>query len=53
MTGPFFRTLFLTSYGRHNPGNGQYFEANHFPHVVAIDGGFKAWKDAGQPIAKD
>lgn len=30
----------------------EYFEANHFEHVVAIDGGFRAWKDAGQPIVK-
>jgi|GEM_PF-305448 len=31
----------------------EYFEANGFEHAVAIGGGFKAWKDAGQPIVKD
>jgi len=28
----------------------QYFEANGLEHAVAIDGGLKAWKNAGQPI---
>lgn len=27
-----------------------YFEANGFEHAAAVDGGFKAWKDAGQPV---
>jgi rhodanese-related sulfurtransferase len=31
----------------------EYFEANGFEHAAAIDGGFKAWKDAGQPVVKD
>jgi rhodanese-related sulfurtransferase len=31
----------------------EYFEANGFEHAVAIDGGFAAWKKAGQPIVKD
>jgi phage shock protein E len=31
----------------------EYFEANNFEHAVAIDGGFKAWKDAGQPVVKE
>lgn len=31
----------------------EYFEANNFEHAVAIDGGFKAWKEAGKPVAKD
>jgi phage shock protein E len=31
----------------------EYFEANSFEHVVAIDGGFKAWKDAGKPVIAD
>jgi hypothetical protein len=26
--------------------------SNRFPHVVAIDGGNKAWKDAGQSVVK-
>ena len=30
----------------------EYFEANHFEHAVAIDGGYKAWKEAGQPVVK-
>jgi rhodanese-related sulfurtransferase len=30
----------------------EYFEANHFEHAVAIDGGFAAWKKAGEPVAK-
>jgi rhodanese-related sulfurtransferase len=28
----------------------EYFEANGFEHAVAIDGGFKAWKDAGKTV---
>lgn len=28
----------------------EYFEANHFEHAVALDGGFAAWKKAGQPV---
>jgi rhodanese-related sulfurtransferase len=31
----------------------EYFEANNFEHAVAIDGGYKAWKDAGQPVIKE
>jgi rhodanese-related sulfurtransferase len=31
----------------------EYFEANGFEHAVAIDGGFRAWKEAGQPIVTD
>jgi rhodanese-related sulfurtransferase len=31
----------------------EYFEANGFEHAVAIDGGFKAWKDAGKEVVKD
>jgi phage shock protein E len=31
----------------------EYFEANNFEHAVAIDGGFKAWKDAGKEVVKD
>jgi phage shock protein E len=31
----------------------EYFEANNFEHVVALDGGYKAWKDAGQPVIKE
>jgi phage shock protein E len=31
----------------------EYFEANGFEHAVAIDGGFRAWKEAGQPVVKD
>jgi len=27
----------------------EYFEANGFEHAVALDGGFAAWKKAGQP----
>ena len=30
----------------------EYFEANHFEHAVAIDGGYAAWKKAGQPVVK-
>jgi len=30
----------------------EYFEANHFEHVVAIDGGYAAWAKAGQPTVK-
>jgi rhodanese-related sulfurtransferase len=30
----------------------EYFEANGFDHVVAIDGGFAAWAKAGEPTAK-
>ena len=30
----------------------EYFEANNFEHAVAIDGGFAAWKKAGEPIVK-
>lgn len=30
----------------------EYFEANGFEHVVAIDGGITAWKKAGQPVVK-
>lgn len=28
----------------------EYFEANNFEHAVALDGGFAAWKKAGQPV---
>ncbi len=28
----------------------EYFEANGFEHAVALDGGFAAWKKAGQPV---
>lgn len=31
----------------------EYFEANGFEHAVAIDGGIKAWKDAGKPVVTD
>lgn len=31
----------------------EYFEANGFEHAVALDGGFKAWADAGKPIVKE
>jgi len=31
----------------------EYFEANGFEHAVAIDGGFKAWKDAGKDVVED
>ena len=31
----------------------EYFEANGFEHAVAIDGGFRAWKEAGQPVVKE
>jgi rhodanese-related sulfurtransferase len=31
----------------------EYFEANHFEHVVAIDGGYRAWREAGQQVVKD
>jgi phage shock protein E len=31
----------------------EYFEANGFEHAVAIDGGFKAWKDAGKDVVKN
>jgi rhodanese-related sulfurtransferase len=31
----------------------EYFEANGFKHAVTIDGGYRAWKDTGQPIVKD
>jgi rhodanese-related sulfurtransferase len=31
----------------------EYFEANHFDHVVAIDGGYRAWREAGQQVVKD
>ena len=30
----------------------EYFEANGFEHVVAIDGGYAAWVKAGQPTVK-
>jgi len=30
----------------------EYFEANHFEHAVAIDGGFAAWIKAGEPVLK-
>lgn len=30
----------------------EYFEANNFEHVVAIDGGYAAWSKAGQPTVK-
>ena len=30
----------------------EYFEANGFDHVVALDGGYAAWAKAGQPTAK-
>ncbi len=30
----------------------EYFEAHNFDHAVAIDGGFAAWKKAGQPVVK-
>lgn len=30
----------------------EYFEANGFDHVVAIDGGYAAWAKAGEPTAK-
>lgn len=28
----------------------EYFEANGFEHAVALDGGFAAWKKAGEPV---
>jgi rhodanese-related sulfurtransferase len=31
----------------------EYFEANGFEHAVALDGGFKAWKDAGKEVVKN
>jgi rhodanese-related sulfurtransferase len=31
----------------------EYFEANQFDHVVAIDGGYRAWREAGQQVIKD
>jgi phage shock protein E len=31
----------------------EYFEANGFEHAVAIDGGYAAWKKAGEPTVKD
>jgi rhodanese-related sulfurtransferase len=30
----------------------EYFETNDFQHVVAIDGGYGAWTNAGQPVIK-
>ena len=30
----------------------EYFEANGFDHVVAIDGGYAAWAKAGEPTVK-
>jgi rhodanese-related sulfurtransferase len=30
----------------------EYFEANGFPDVVAIDGGYQAWAAAGKPVVK-
>ena len=30
----------------------EYFEANGFEHAVAIDGGYAAWKKAGQPTVQ-
>ncbi len=30
----------------------EYFEANNFEHAVAIDGGYAAWKKAGQPTVQ-
>ena len=30
----------------------EYFEANGFPHAVALKGGFSAWEDAGKPSVK-
>ncbi len=30
----------------------EYFEANAFEHVVAIDGGYAAWAKAGEPTSK-
>ncbi|MDB6111023.1 MAG: hypothetical protein JWR69_2773, partial [Pedosphaera sp.] len=31
----------------------EYFEAHGFEHVAAIDGGYKAWVDAGKPVVKE
>jgi rhodanese-related sulfurtransferase len=31
----------------------EYFEANHFEHAVALDGGYQAWVAAGKPVAND
>lgn len=30
----------------------EYFETNDFQHEVAIDGGYGAWTNAGQPVIK-